>query len=478
MSVSQDYDRWKNQFVLTRGVSDGPTGWVSQSLNAWHLHVHESLPAIPIRDQEGQRLGWILGWPISLTEERILKPDIDYVLGPDDQQLYDLAGRWLALVVGRNKVYNDAAGSISAVYLPDPGIVASSTGLLPEGAADPEHSAFAEKLRIPQEDNWYPFGLTSHPQARRLFPNYSLDLETFEKQRVWPVEVAEDVSDTDSAIDRIIELSRIQLSAITRDYDLKGNITGGFDTRTILALGRPFAKKFRFATRNNGRYGDAVDANTARQVAKDHDLDLTIMRERQASQEELDEWQMRTGHCIAGAVWRSVATWKHFEPGRSNITGIFPPLKGFYKTAEPLESVPGKELLRLLQVPSHPYAERAAESWVADVRSVPGITKRQVLDLLQLEQRSGCWASPTLYGNDDTAPPFWLLAHREIIDLMLRVPEDYKVQKGLPRDIIRRAWPELLKYRFNAPSGMRGLPFYAYGAFRLARSKMRQAIGR
>ena len=474
--IRTDVASWQNQFVLTRNASSGPEGWPNRSLGDWHLFTHAVLPVIPVRGDEGSTIGWLLGWPVCLDSERILQPEDEFRLGAGTEELYRLGGRWLALLIGLETVCGDPSGSIAAVYDPVTGVLASTTGLLPPGSKDAEHASLVDAFNIPQDDNFYAFGLTAHPQARRLLPNHMLDLRTFEETRFWPGRIGPDVDDTDAVVDRIIDLVGMQLRAITRQFELKGNITAGYDTRMILALCRPYARQIRYVTRDNGKFGDAVDANTARQIASDNGLDLTIRGDGSASQAELDSWQERTGHCVAGAVWRSLKTWKDFEPNRSNITGVFSPLKGYYRTDEPLERFSGRLLVELAKLPLHPVMERAADQWLANVRKIPGISQVQVLDLMLIEQRKGCWAAPPFYGSEDAAPSFWLLSHREIIDLMLRLPKAYKLGKCLAVDTIRKAWPELLNYRFNAPSGFSGAPLYLYGAYRLTRSKFRRLM--
>jgi hypothetical protein len=85
-----------------------------------------------------------------------------------------------------------------------------------------------------------------------------------------------------------------------------------------------------------------------------------------------------------------------------------------------------------------------------------GLTASTLLGLVYLEQRLGCWASPLLYGTAPFALHLTPFCHREVFDLMLRLPASYRAQKRLPDDLIAASWPELGRVPFNEyPQGLR-----------------------
>ena len=97
--------------------------------------------------------------------------------------------------------------------------------------------------------------------------------------------------------------------------------------------------------------------------------------------------------------------------------------------------------------------KEAVNTWLIGLP--PGLSVPTILDLAYIEHRLGCWASPHLYG----AAPFHMnlvpLCHRRIFDILLRLPPDYRRKQRLARDIISRAWPELMRWPFNDYTGFK-----------------------
>ena len=76
-----------------------------------------------------------------------------------------------------------------------------------------------------------------------------------------------------------------------------------------------------------------------------------------------------------------------------------------------------------------------------------------VLDLLYLEQRVGCWATPQFYGH--VTPMSYMVGfnHRRIIESFLRLPFEFRFARNLPDAVIRNRWSELLDLPFNQFTG-------------------------
>ncbi len=57
------------QFVFTQDPQFIPEGWMLRERSPWLLATHPSLPVIDVRTDTGAHLGWVLGYPITLTGE-------------------------------------------------------------------------------------------------------------------------------------------------------------------------------------------------------------------------------------------------------------------------------------------------------------------------------------------------------------------------------------------------------------------------
>jgi hypothetical protein len=454
---------WRNQFVLTRNALDIPAAWPVRQIGKWILGAHRQLPVVRVESKQSVEIGWILGWPIDISSQRVLQHDETYELSGADNRLYEFGGRWLAILADRGKVYPDATGSLASVFMADQNLLASTTGLLPKGTDNARHKKMVDALQIPKENRWYPFALTAHAAAHRLLPNHCLDLADFRQRRIWPSS-GTSTDDVSHAVSTIISVGRAQVDAIAKQFNLKGNLTAGRDTRMMLALARAHANEITLYTRRSSSYGDRVDCLTATKIASSLNLNIKIIEERTATSEQLQAWQERIGECVAGAVWRSVATWKQSDPNRANIPGMVGGIgRALYKSRKSVQQLSGDDICAMLKMPRLDLIVEAANKWLDQVRSVDGISQRQLLDLLYLEQRVGCWGAPIFYGNEDHVPSFWLVSHRAIIESIFRLPEHYKHSKNLQRDVIQNTWPELLEFPFNKPSGLVKFSLYFLG---------------
>lgn len=445
-----DASDYVHQFLLAEHADIGPESWAHRQLGGWHLRTHPALPVIDVVDPEGNTTGWILGWPIDVEARSFAASG--YCLPPDDLEshLYELGGRWLAVLVDAARIYLNATGELPCVFSPTHRMVASTTALLPPSPDTEEHRSLRRTLDIPASDHFYPLGLTAHPRATRLVPNHVLDLQTFDAPRHWPG--PDDLSEGDEAgtATAIAALGAAHADAIAEQFPLQGNLTAGVDTRLMLALARTHAGSMTFMTRDSPSYKDSIDTSTARQLAERFGLDLNVVVDIAASDDALTSWQERTGSCIAGSVWRSIATWAQADPSRANLPGMAGEVARAKYSTRGVNVTSAEAAAPILALPSHPLLTEAAARWLDEV---PAVSARVQLDLLYVEQRVGCWAAPTLYGNTSEVPSFWLLSHRDIMRRMLNLSVEHKRTDQLAIDVIGHCWPELLDVPFNTACG-------------------------
>jgi hypothetical protein len=126
--------------------------------------------------------------------------------------------------------------------------------------------------------------------------------------------------------------------------------------------------------------------------------------------------------------------------------------RAFYWRKEDLDGgqVSASSVVERLRLPAHPRLCLEAERWLG---SLPVTEAPQVLDLLYIEQRLGCWAAPKAYGQPGSgrAP----LNDNQLFEWMLTLPYDYRFQQKLAPAVIERLWPDLLAFPFNQEFGVR-----------------------
>jgi hypothetical protein len=167
---------------------------------------------------------------------------------------------------------------------------------------------------------------------------------------------------------------------------------------------------------------------------------------------DLRDWQVQTGHCVAGRVWQAASTHKQLGDG-VRLSGMGGEVgRCFYWRRQDLDGakLSALEVIHRLRLPPHPRLIRDAEEWLA---VLPVSEAPHVLDLLYIEQRLGCWAGPQGYGHRTSAMA--PLTDHQLFELMLSLPLYYRFEQRLAVDVIARLWPELLAYPFNQEFGFR-----------------------
>ena len=108
----------------------------------------------------------------------------------------------------------------------------------------------------------------------------------------------------------------------------------------------------------------------------------------------------------------------------------------------------------------------AADKWLKELE---GLSAFIILDLLFLEQDSGCRAGANMYPYDSLAlTPVHIFTHREIIESMIMLPEEYKRSNKLWFDISQVAWPEITRYPINEYIGIKNFPHKIIKQIKLA----------
>jgi hypothetical protein len=218
-----------------------------------------------------------------------------------------------------------------------------------------------------------------------------------------------------------------------------------------------------------GEVRETQDIHIARQIAKQQDLSWQPLPLTHASAEDLEQWQATVGYCVAGAIWKHSPRFTGLKPGRVRMPGLGGEIgRSFYwRSHDRADStLSPADLLTRMKLPTDDTSSLAMEMWC---KSLPGwLNTYDVLDLAYIEHRLGCWAGPALYGSDEYfAGQLVPFADRYLIERMLSLPPDYRAKQGLARDLIARAWPELLRWPFNRFTGIRrycsraGMRYYA-----------------
>ena len=463
-TVPQNGNNLPRQYILCRDRAQIPSAWAVKQLNSWYLGHDSDLPVGEIKDKAAKNTGWLVGYPIDGNGilNNTLQLDID--AGGDlfiehfETALAEYGGRYVAILLSSDtsRLYLDPAGTLATVYCPSQQIAASTTTLIPKTQECGDNRELIEVIQPEQRDGWYPFGLTPRLGVSRLIPSHWLDLDSWQSQRHWSAAEITPTNDYKGSVAEIAAILTRQIQAIAQKYPLYLSLTAGRDSRMLLACSRSSLEQIEFFTREIPDRSAKLDCDVAKQLADRFDLNYRILSYQTPIPSELDRWLIQTGRCVAGRVWQSVTTLKQLESDRIYLPGIAAEVgRCFYwrKQDSAEGGISAAEILARLRMPQTPLLLERAEAWLTQL---PTKDTLQMLDMLYLEQRLGCWAGPLHYGlvnNGFCLSPF---VNRRLLEIMLALPADYRQNQLLARDLIQQQWSELLNIPFNRYPGVKG----------------------
>jgi len=459
-----------DQFLLEQGRAPAPAGWQSRAAGGWTLSHHPSLPVVEVTTSDGLLGGWLLGWPISdhgLITSAVTLPAGGWAAV--EQVLGSWAGRFalVALHGSGGRVYLDAAGSLAAVYRPATRRVASTVSAVLHD--EPDHEVFHRPegaFPAQRPNQYFPAGLTAVDDVSRLLPNHHLDLGTWQPARHHPTAMparARRAAEVDDLVDEIVELltSTITtaLSVTPRGYL---GLTGGRDTRTLLACARGVLDRVELVTFDYRRVGadpfDRSDVFAATRLLSDIDRPKHMLVVQEEPREVLDRYMWRTG--FAGNPGKArdfdVACRRALEMDAAWMPGFLGELGRavLWKEHDELTDTPSpEELIRRLRLGSHYEFAVPMQEWLDRLPVDDDLMA--VLDLGMLEHRSGAWASAHLYGAAPFRMNFMPFASRRLFDVMGRLPVEFRRQDRLADEVLRRTWPELAAFPYGGFTGVR-----------------------
>ena len=446
------------QFVLAEDAQGLPGRWIRKMAQGWSLWHCPSLSTHAIADERGRAIGWLLGDPIppadaagpALKIARGVRSE-DFARGLESA-LRSISGRFVAIVLDESlrRVYPGPAAQLGVVFNAAERRVASSLGLA--ATVDHADTELIEALDIPNQDRYFPFGLTPDRRVRRLLPNHYLDLDSFEPVRSWPAPHTRFGASTETArvVEGIADKVRQNVEAIAALGPVAVALTAGRDSRMVLAAARRVLPAIECYTYGLPDKKAQLDCRTAGALARRLRLRHEIVHWAEPTAPDLQQWQERTGHCVAGRVWQLVTTHEQLQPGR-RLSGMGGEVgRCFFWRKQDLEAtrVGPQQIIERLRLPVHRRLCLEADAWL---HSLPVNAPPDVLDLLYIEQRLGCWAGPQAYGNANAsmAP----LCDQLVFESMLALPWHYRFEQKLAVDFISHLWPDLLSLPFNREVG-------------------------
>ena len=428
--------------------------------HGFRLETGPDLPVAVVEDAAGAEIGLLVGFPIDLAARRLVegrwRAPADPRRGAALGVVWALGGRFLYLHRGAGglEIHPDANAQVPCVFDARAGLIGSSAHALLDDAA------YEARLDRPLFDalgvlgeGWFPGNLTAHRGLRRLYPNHVLSTADWSVRRHWPGPEAPGPADApppEAIVDEFTDLVQAQLAALVAGpRRVAVALTAGLDSRSMLAMARPFGDAIECVTVVAGDR-HRTDSVIAGRIAADLGIPHLKLPRVLATPEQQALFLRRGGHCNGDANrLYHPSTWplaeRHVFVGGfgAEVARAF-----FWRPGDgPDTRLGAEQMVQRMGLPRHPALLEALRGREADLPH--GLDGYRRLDLLYIEERIAPWAS-VQFASDPTLLRQNPMSTMRGVELMTLLPPDWKRESRLGHEIVRRNWPELARYPINS----------------------------
>ena len=411
-----------------------------------YAHVDQKVSINRIDSASGIVVIGIAFNPESLDDSALsLLSDKSYQPQEFVNEIIQLAGSYVVINFspGKIKLYNDPAG-LMGVYCSGTAVASTPTLLAPLV----RDKFIALDFQLKPGNDWYTGTTTPYIGIKKIFPNCSYDVINCSMERYWPTCKSFKEIETTNVGETIISIANLLqkiMAGIVTQGKVLASITGGQDSRVVLAASKPVWDKISYFTlqgaavqRNDVIFAKmlAEKANLKHQVYEISPTDpwLYEVYDSIAAGESIGARREILGTCLQlagpdvihvngnfGAICKSYY-WDRKEPTHFNMPSV---LRDFLS--------PGKVTVN------------GVEEWR---KTVPNLKPTILYNLFYLEQRGGRWVSAGENCSRLFYESFSPFNHREFFSLICSLPVSLQYGGDLLRKLTKEMAPELLDIPF------------------------------
>ncbi|QNE34999.1 hypothetical protein [Leifsonia shinshuensis] len=495
--------RYRRQFLLTPSRNVDLPGWTTLDIADYRLHAHPDL-AVSVHDDEASPVRLLLlGFAIDPArpglDDAALLAELAATWRGDVStwSAVELAGRFVLVVFTADDVLflADPCGLRTLEYTRRDGALhLASQALLLEQVVPLRPSARYRDLLESRywrnsQEAFLPADATPFEDVDRLVPNHLLRASTGEQERYWPVQDtalhARQGADPAFLIESAITRLRASLAAAADRFPVALPVTGGLDSRMLLAASGPLADRlFYYTLRYRHLHRRSPDiAIPSRLLAarglEHHIIDcrepataewLRVYRDNSAIS-HLDDWGQ-----IAYGMERG------FPAERVALKGNAAEIAQFYLRTDGIlpDTDTGRQLARLIPGwETAPAIVASLDVWrekAAPAAAAVGID----LDVLfHWEHLCGSWQAQSQLEWDIAQEAFTPFNDRVLLTTLLQLPDELRSapERVAFRQIIASGGDDWLKEPINPrTSGLRVQEFLPRAAYRVKRKLRSRSV--
>lgn len=463
---------FKRGYVISDSKIQKPrSNWSYIFISNYHIY-YDPNNEIHFHEENGKWI-FILGLTIDILLNTIDKSiTCKYLLdklNESEEEFFnyidDLSGRYFILFFdgSKTRILSDASGMRTIIYNKKPLIIA----LHPKLVETYSNAGPDQEILKQWEKNYggyrIPGHFTIYNEVKFLTPNTLLELETMKVKRFYPRGPLQ-VKSVEKVSEEISQLVKVQLDLVAQKYPkLLFSLTAGIDSRTTLALSKKILKNIQFFTyykqsKNIDKIPKSleIDREVVIQIVENLNLKHTFipLNIDDSDSEYKNFMNAMKNNTFSHHSYRLAKFYYDQLPNdalhiRSNILEIG---RYFYRGKYKLpENVSMSGL-------AHCYSPKAAndieiqnlfEQYYNEVE-MDKIFNYDPYDILYWEYRMGTWHALLLLESDVAHETFIPFNTRNILNLMLSVPEKDKKNFTIFKNLITRNWSILDVWGINS----------------------------
>ena len=455
-----DSSLFKCQFIIGPRVASTLRGWQQIEINkSLFLTSHPDLEVtvFTVKKKYLLCLGYIFhpehpDW----DNESILRHIVNSAnsFSQFEEVISVLSGRWVLYIELDNdsRIYPDTTGSRPIYYSKinrelwignQPTIIGETLNLSPD-------IALIKHFSSKDQPEMWPGTLTSFADIKHMTANHYLDLSDKKIHRFWPSENTIIPNyDAAEAAKIVSNLITGTLHSAMNRYELWVAITGGYDSRVLLAATQSIKSHIQYFTISHPKV-PKLDLKIPKKLAHDLKLRYKVIQQLTPDEKFLKIFDKNVAKMVTGQCRLNAKTYEHIS---SNA--IFAETQGsgigkctYYKSGIHPKILTPEYLCKVTRFSKDSATIHEFENWLANAPDINFVNR---LDLLFWEQRLGNWNALDFTGQELTRRVFSPFNNRELICTMLGVPiKDRYKSHNLHRHIYKLSLPKKHTKYFNS----------------------------
>jgi hypothetical protein len=460
---------FRRQFILSNKELVIDNNWYKAKLNRisrnFILNIHPDLEYEKTENDDVELilLGYIIdpinpaATSLDVLNEMVLLPDFKSILIRTDT----LSGRFTIIYNDLNsiKICNDATGFREVYFYHDDAITACGSTpsiladllFLPLDGDKDILSFFTSKEFNDLEHRWIG-NRTIYKGIFHLSPNHFLDLIEGKIERFWPVERRVEI-ELEKAGHIMADILTGTFEAAIRRYKLHQGLTGGWDTRVLLAASRNYVDKIYFyfirGFKSDTKMGNSGDFIISQNISKRYNIPVDVIITKN---ENIDaEFEGIYYHNNKMARSKLLAVYYDAYQKKLDYTVNVAGTSG-NEILRLLSSVDrnisdSKKIAGMLGYGSHPYVVDSIHAWLQENNSLKKLNFK-LIDLFNWEQMFFNWGSLSGAEQDIVREELRPYNNRQLISTYISLKDRFRY-KDYPLGhvkIIEQLWAELMDF--------------------------------